>query len=59
MFLLVRKESSYGGNTLEHKVLGKKGLKKKEIKEEKMGLSLRFVYLLFLSLFSSLLMVVS
>ena len=39
-------------------ILGKKGLKKKEIKEEKMRLSLRFVYLLFPSLFSSLLMVV-
>ena len=34
-------------------ILGKKGLKKKEMKEEKMGLSLRFVYLLFPSLFSS------
>ena len=28
-------------------ILGKKGLKKKELKEEKMGLSLRFVYFLF------------
>ena len=40
------------------KILGKKGLKKKEMKEEKMRLSLGFVYLLFSSLFSSFLMVV-
>ena len=33
-------------------ILGKKGLKKKELKKEKMGFSLRFVYLLFPSLFS-------
>ena len=39
-------------------ILGKKGLKKKEMKEKKIGLSLIFVYLLFTSLFSSLLMVV-
>ena len=42
---------------MEHKSLGKKGLKNKEMKEEEMGLSLRFVYLLFISFLSSLLMV--
>ena len=39
-------------------MLGKEGLTKKEMKEEKMGLSLGFVYFLFPSLISSLLMVV-
>ena len=39
-------------------ILGEKGLKKKEMKEEKIWISLIFVYLLFPSLFSSLLMVV-
>ena len=39
-------------------ILGKKGLKKKEMKEKKIGLSLIFVYLIFPSLFSSFLMVV-
>ena len=31
----VPKESSYAGNTLDHKSLGKEALKNKEMKEEK------------------------
>ena len=51
------KRELFGWKHPRAQILGKKGLEKKELKEEKMGFSLIFVYLLFPSLFSYFLMV--
>ena len=55
--LLEGRSPLLGGNTLGHKYLKEKSLKKEETEEEEIKALLRFVHSLFLPLFSFLLMV--